>query len=95
MTDDFPVLDGEALFGGLILVNMHSAEACAGRPCTVHNRSEHHMRDWCLLWRNDRGMFERVCPHGIGHPDPDQREYWDETSQWGMDVHGCDGCCAR
>jgi hypothetical protein len=34
--------------------------------------------------------MERICDHGIGHPDPDDirvRERWDEG------VHGCDGCC--
>ena len=29
---------------------------------------------------------ERVCPHGIGHPDPDRPHH-------GGGVHGCDGCC--
>jgi hypothetical protein len=48
----------------------------------------HHMRDWPLIWRNDRGIFERKCPHGIGHPDPDQ------GGPNFSAVHGCDGCCS-
>jgi hypothetical protein len=33
--------------------------------------------------------MERVCPHGVGHPDPD-----DINVILGPEkVHGCDGCC--
>lgn len=52
------------------------------------------MREWRPHWRNDRGILERICPHGLGHPDPDQAEYWNETGQEWQFVHGCDGCCA-
>ncbi|WP_125078773.1 hypothetical protein [Mycobacterium sp. P7213] len=62
--------------GGVLLENVHPMDNCAGRRCVVHNPSDHHMRDWPLVWRNDRGIFERRCPHGIGHPDPDQFEFW-------------------
>lgn len=34
---------------------------------------------WSRHYRNDRGIWEDICPHGVGHCD---------------DVHGCDGCCA-
>jgi hypothetical protein len=30
--------------------------------------------------------MERICPHGVGHPDPDDVFATDT-------VHGCDGCC--
>lgn len=36
-------------------------------------------------WRDDRSFMERICPHGVGHPDPDD-EHADP-------IHGCDGCC--
>jgi hypothetical protein len=52
----------------------HDPEQCRGRetPCVVHNPSEHHMREWPLNFRYDRGLTERIClPHGVGHPDPD------------------------
>ena len=42
-----------------------------------------HMRGWPTT-----GRGERVCPHGVGHPDPDRRHADDPG------VHGCDGCCA-
>lgn len=65
----------------------HDPADCAGRPCTLHNRTDHHMRHWRQHWRSDRLLMERICSHGVGHPDPD--------SFPGIDtVHGCDGCCA-
>ena len=55
---------------GQVLGNVHSKDDCKG-ACPIHNPSAHHMRSWPLVWRGDRGIFERQCPHGIGHPDPD------------------------
>lgn len=78
---------------GIKLINVHPESACEGRECTVHNPSDHHMRGWRLHWRSDKGIFERICPHGIGHPDPDQFEFWRETGQEWQAVHGCDFCC--
>lgn len=79
--------------GAATLVNVHPPERCAGRACVVHNPSDHHMVGWPLNWRDDRGIMERVCPHGIGHPDPDDLAYRVSIRRGG-DVHGCDGCCA-
>jgi hypothetical protein len=74
----------------VVLTNVHSPYKCAGQRCTIHHRSNHSMRSFPQHWRSDRGIMERVCPHGIGHPDPDSP--WDENSAaW---IHGCDGCCA-
>lgn len=70
-----------------VWLHVHPPDRCLGEDCTVHRRSEHHMRGWPQHWRSDRGLMERICPdNGIGHPDPD--------SPPGADtVHGCDGCC--
>jgi hypothetical protein len=59
------------------LVKVHPRTACAGRglPCVIHSPSEHHMREWPLNWRSDTRVMERVCPHGVGHPDPDHMTY--------------------
>lgn len=79
---------------GIRLVNVHPKSACAGRVCVIHNPTDHRMRSWKLLWRSDRGIFERLCPaHGVGHPDPDQGPYWRETGQEIQAIHGCCGCC--
>ena len=69
-----------------VLINVHSLSACAGRPCTIHNRSNPAMRSFPQSFRSDAGFIERICPHGIGHPDPDD--------PFAPSVHGCDGCCA-
>lgn len=33
---------------------------------------------WIRHYRDDKGTWEYICPHGVGH------EYI---------LHGCDGCC--
>lgn len=73
----------------------HPAGKCKGRPCCIHNPSDHHMRDWPLNYRPDKGQMERICPHGVGHPDPDDAAYWESIGKGHMNIHGCDGCCSR
>lgn len=75
---------------GAQLVLVHDRARCAGSPCPIHSPSDHPLRWDSLRWRSDRGIMERICKHGIGHPDPD-----DLRVRGGVDVgvHGCDGCC--
>jgi len=79
------------------LLMTHSAAAhSANQPCIIHNRNpvaRENVEGWPYLWRLDRGFFERICPHGIGHPDPDYVAYLAATKHDGDTVHGCDGCC--
>lgn len=75
------------------LVNTHSDSVCRGEICTIHNPTDHHMRSWRIHWRQDRGIFERICEHGVGHPDPDQIPYWKSIGIEDAGIHGCDGCC--
>lgn len=82
-----------AQIGPGVLKNTHSPEKCAGRPCVIHSPSEHHMRSWPMNWRSDIGVMERMCPHGIGHPDPDDVAYHISIGQKWAASHGCDGCC--
>ncbi len=77
-----------------ILVNVHPPERCAGRTCVVHNPTDHHMRPWPVAWRDDN-RFDRFCPHGIGHPDPDQFVHWEQMGLMGRAEHDCDGCCQQ
>jgi hypothetical protein len=60
---------------GLNRHQMHKPDKCAGHHCSIHNPSDHHMKTWPLLWRRDTLMMERICPHGVGHPDPDHLEF--------------------
>ncbi|HYJ33818.1 MAG TPA: hypothetical protein VE326_11415 [Candidatus Binatia bacterium] len=80
--------------GDATLFNVHTPDLCAGQHCVVHRPSAHHMRGWRLNWRGDRGLMERLCPHGTGHPDPDDLAYHYRVGRGWMGVHGCDGCCA-
>lgn len=77
-------------------VRTHTLKNCTGRNCVIHNPSKHRMVAWPRNLRDDTGRIERVCPHGVGHPDPDDVAYWvtkgqDARTLW---THGCDGCCA-
>lgn len=81
------------------LLRTHGPGSCrgpldkGGNPiCCIHNPSDHHMRSWRQNWRGDKSMMERICPHGVGHPDPDDLSV--RTTQW-AGVHGCDGCCVQ
>jgi len=75
-------------------LNVHSQSDCRGEVCPIHAPLDHHMLDWPMHWRSDRKIFERACPHGIGHPDPsDMATKSFLTADDGWDVHGCDGCC--
>jgi hypothetical protein len=71
----------------------HAAGKCADQHCCIHNPSPHHMVTWPMLWRGDTGKMERVCEHGVGHPDPDDAAYWERLGQGHRNIHGCDGCC--
>jgi hypothetical protein len=79
--------------GKSVLTNVHDADKCLGEHCTVHNPSDHKMRGWMLTWRGDKGVFERRCPHGIGHPDPDDAAFLKSMGRSAWTVHACDSCC--
>ncbi len=83
---------------GQHIAAVHDPALCAGRACVIHAPSDHHMRSWPTNFRVG-GVFdikgphmERICPHGVGHPDPDDLAFWrSQGEEYG--VHGCDGCC--
>lgn len=84
------------LVGGQQIV-AHNPKLCEGRHCAIHNPSDHPMKDWPQLWRDDRRLMERICPeHGVGHPDPDHLAFLRKVSPDHAEaeaVHGCCGCC--
>lgn len=92
-----PATDGTwgTNLGPTILHNVHPESQCAPRPCVLHRPSDHHMRSWPTLFRGDLGLMERTCPHGIGHPDPDDIAYHKGEGRDWVSVHSCDGCCRR
>jgi hypothetical protein len=59
------------------------------------------MRKFPQNWRADRFLMERICPHGIGHPDPDDPKIYNAPKGKNYRIgglivflHGCDGCCS-
>lgn len=83
---------------GQTIVNVHAeSEDCRTYGCVIHNPTPGPMSSFPTHWRTDRNIMERICPHGIGHPDHDSVNFWyrtkGEDAKWDT-VHGCDGCCS-
>lgn len=83
--------------GNGVLVT-HAPSACENDPaCCIHKPSDHPLNTAKMNWRSDTGVMERICSHGVGHPDPDDIAHKKRTmgkrAAWGYSVHGCDGCC--
>lgn len=95
---EYPAQEHTDLESGQRLAH-HRRDECDGSPCSLHNPSDHAMRDWPRLWSDVAGMM-RVCEHGRNHPDPDHVRHetggnTGETSRAYQDhkAQGCDGCC--
>lgn len=89
---------GMQLKPGTTVLRTHAFTQCSGEFCSIHNPSDHPLNKAPLNWRGDRGFMERICEHGIGHPDPDgldhlRRVLGDRYENYAFGVHGCDGCC--
>ena len=79
---------------GQVVVDIHKKTDCTGKPCVIHRPSKHSMRAFPTHFRYDRYLMERICPHGVGHPDPDDVAWQQEVMpQRAPGIHGCDGCC--
>jgi hypothetical protein len=65
-------------------------------PRAAQSRGDGVSERWPRVLRAG-GLVERVCPHGVGHPDPDPdsvARLAESTGGAHHGVHGCDGCCA-
>ena len=77
-------------------IKVHDKKDCEGQYCCIHNPSDHCMKDFPTHWRDDRKLMERICPHGVGHPDPDDLAFKKRNGYPDSEgVHGCDGCCYK
>lgn len=87
--------DGRVRVSNGVITSVHSARLCADRVygCWMHDPRGHALDQAPVHWRDDRGIAERICDHGIGHPDPQDAAY--NFHELGRDItgHGCDGCC--
>jgi Holliday junction resolvase RusA-like endonuclease len=71
----------------------HSLANCRRNPwCVIHVPRPGPWESWPRLWRDDRMMIERVCPHGVGHPAVEQIEWFQEHPERHSLDHGCDLC---
>jgi len=78
-TNTYTDIDGKSFV-------LHAADSCIG-TCPFHKPTEHSMSDWPSTFNWDMMRLDRVCEHGLHHPDPD-------TPQELCSVeHECDGCC--
>lgn len=78
---------------GSKMTNIHPvSDECLEFGCVVHSPTPGPMSNFPYNWRMDRGIMERICPHGIGHPDSDSAAYFERTGRGYENVHGCDGC---
>ncbi|KQS98720.1 hypothetical protein [Cellulomonas sp. Leaf395] len=82
--------------GGVL--RTHGRASCAGpEPCPIHRPSGHPLRMAPMAWRADVGLLERICQHGVHHPDTDALAHL-RRNDADLDVaelarHHCDGCC--
>ena len=79
------------LVGGQKITAHHPDKCANSKACCIHNLSVHHMSGWEQNYRD--GVMERICPHGTGHPDPDDVVFRTQRDGEVDTVHGCDGCC--
>lgn len=87
-----PISELERFEFSNVTARVHPAKLCEGTLCSIHNPSEHRMREWPMLLR-ETALIERTCEHGVGHPDPDSAAFMDRRFGPGWGTHGCDGCC--
>lgn len=81
--------------GGYLLRTHEPNADCELYGCAIHAPSRNVQNDmgWPYNWRDDRGILERLCKHGVGHPDLDSAAFLARIDRPEENVHGCDGCC--
>lgn len=85
---------------GQKIVGVHAeTKDCQTFGCSIHNPTDPNKDTMPTHWRGDRGLMERICEHGVGHPDQDHLNWLARTygvhKAYDEGVHGCDGCCGR
>lgn len=80
----------------IALLNVHEESPDCQKGCLIHKPTTSHpinVEGWPYVWRAEKHSMERTCPHGVGHPDPDEALYQDRAGRPWKNIHGCDGCC--
>lgn len=71
------------------VLQTHPRGVCMGTWCCIHAPMPGPWESWPRWWREDRGIMERTCPHGVGHPVAEMYEPAIAMGHEGMLVHGC------
>jgi hypothetical protein len=53
----------------------HGLGSCLGQWCCIHRPMPGPWSGWPRYWRDERGIMERICPCGVGHPVAEMYEY--------------------
>ena len=79
-----------------ILTNTHNPSLCEDRGCAIHDHpSDHPLNGAPLNWRNTDVILERICEHGMPHPDRDSATFEASVGNHYKNEHDCDGCCGN
>jgi len=73
------------------VINTHEGSECFGQWCAIHHQMSGPWGQWPRYWRDDRGILERICPCGIGHPVAEMYDWAIAHGQGYELVHGCCG----
>lgn len=76
----------------LTIVNVHDPAACAEQFCAIHRPSNHPL---CKSPRTfTTGLVQRVCRHGVKHPDPDSIAWLKRSDGWATaELRAKHNCC--
>lgn len=69
IVDDWQLKETHTLENGDVLRNVHRRGTCTGTHCSIHNPSDHPLKDAPRSWQLN--LIWRTCDHGYDHPDPD------------------------
>lgn len=80
------------------LLQTHHESRCVGNFCSIHNPSDHPLRDAPQLWDPRFRSIYRLCTHGHVHPDVDDFMFkWRSGLSLAalalIGAHDCDKCC--
>jgi hypothetical protein len=80
------------------LLQTHPERVCVGGHCCIHNPSGHPLRDAPQFWVAWSRSINRLCTHGVMHPDYDDFAFRIRVGTSSallalIGAHNCDGCC--
>lgn len=66
---------------------------CEEHGCVIHNPTLEAQMIGETFWSLAHGRMERICEHGVHHPDPDAVAWRLRKGLFPNVDHDCDGCC--